>query len=54
MGEVMNDLFEFIEDLEAVAANRVDIDQVIAEYKAKIDQFELDMEAEQQRDLFYS
>jgi hypothetical protein len=54
MGAVMTDLFEFIEDLEAVAANRVDIDQVIAEYKAKIDQFELDMEAEQQRDLFYS
>jgi hypothetical protein len=54
MGEVMNDLFEFVEDLEAVAANRVDIDQVIAEYKAKIAQFEADMEAEQQRDLFYS
>jgi hypothetical protein len=54
MGAVMTDLFEFIEDLEAVAANRVDIDQVIAEYKAKIDQFESDMEAEQQRDLFYS
>ena len=50
----MTDLFEFIEDLEAVAANRVDIDQVIAEYKAKSDQFESDMEAEQQRDLFYS
>ena len=54
MGEVMNDLFEFVEDLEAVAADRVDIDQVIANYKAKIAQFEADMDAEQQKDLFYS
>ena len=50
----MNELLEFIEDLEAAQADPSKLKNMILDYKERADMFEADMEADQQRDLFYS
>ena len=54
MGAVMNDLLEFIQDLETSQADPSKLKDMILDYKDRVDMLEADMESEQQRDLFYS
>jgi hypothetical protein len=44
MGEVMNDLLEFIEDLEAAEADPSKLKNMILDYKERLDLFEREFE----------